>query len=811
MNLIILEERANILGFKKKERQNKDKNGGENRSSAPPALLIDRFVELRLCEVIGFQTCGDAAAESTEASPRWDFAFAAGNGLEPSASNLGMILLLIFWISINLLEFEYAYMDALIDFDSYQQGEKVFGLMILRQDGVTASLYLHGLYLQSREILTQQCFSQQLVGGTKARSYAVKPIYYISMQVMARSGSRINNCKVQFYRVQVGIQSPEGITTTRTVLRRFNDFLKLHAALKRAFPQKSIPPTPPKGLLRMKTRAMLEARRSSLEEWMANLLSDIDLSRSIVVASFLELEAAARSSFQEDGLQSPPDSHNSVTTTDSSHHVHPNLSMLAAGTSSVASDYGSDTAYEISDIGSHSLGRDNNSEVGIEDLSFYDDATSTVDKFVKYGMSNIDEGLSMGNAILEKLENFPKHKLNARGKHDSEQNLSNGSSLKASHHTEDMSEHLAENSSLVHHGRKLSTDSIGSDRSSLRGSESSSLAFPNSNGHGAFDFGSAAEVGRTTGTVGNSDYHLPDDIHLLVPVDQRLKMNRVLMTMQRRLITAKTDMEDLISRLNQEIAVKDYLATKVKDLEAELETTKQKSKENLEQAILIERERVTQMQWDMEELRRRSMELELQLNQQQSTDAQPSVSPGNQQTDTLRQELDSSQQQFEDLLKRHQELEVKSKADIKVLVKEELLQEERERNEQVRSSCRKLLDRCKILQDQPQECNIDNLTNTKGDTADSLPSLLDQLDFVGTSENQIDLLIAELLAEDGDKHTTSIDEELRQTLTSLLADNGALRKQVNSLIVNSLKMAKSKEKGETSDVNVGSEVQHSSS
>ncbi|XP_042002596.1 PX domain-containing protein EREL2-like isoform X2 [Salvia splendens] len=642
-----------------------------------------------------------------------------------------------------------------------------------------------------------------------------------------------------FYRVQVGIQSPEGITTTRTVLRRFNDFLKLHAALKRAFPQKSIPPTPPKGLLRMKTRAMLEARRSSLEEWMANLLSDIDLSRSIVIASFLELEAAARSSFQEEGLQSPPDSHNSVTTTDSSHHVHPNSSMLVAGTSSVASDYGSDTAYEISDIGSHSLGRDNNSEVGTEDLSFYDDATSTVDKFVKYGMSNIDEGLCMGNAILEKLENFPKHKLHARENHDSEQNLSNGSSLKASHHTEDMSEHLAENSSLVHHGRKLSTDSIGSDRSSLRGSESSSLAFPNSNGHGAFDFGSAAVVGRTTGTVGNSDYHLPDDIHLLVPVDQRQKINRVLMTMQRRLITAKTDMEDLISRLNQEIAVKDYLATKVKDLDVELETTKQKSTENLEQAILIERERVTQMQWDMEELRRRSMELELKLNQQQdqSTDAQPSVSPRNQQTDTLCQELDSSKQQFEDLLKRHQELEVKSKADIKVLVKEvrslrssqseltqqlkqslreksemeELLQEERERNEQVRSSWRKLLDRCKILQDQLQECNIDNLTNTKGDTADSLPSLLDQLDFVGTSENQIDLLIAELLAEDGDKHTTSIDEGSRQTLTSLLADNGALRKQVNSLIVNSLKMRKSKEKGETSDVNVGSEVQHSSS
>lgn len=75
---------------------------------------------------------------------------------------------------------------------------------------------------------------------------------------------------------------------------------------------------------------------------------------------------------------------------------------------------------------------------------------------------------------------------------------------------------------------------------------------------------------------------------------------------------------------------------------------------------------------------------------------------------------------------------------------QELLQEERERNEQVRTSWGKLLDKCKILQDQLQECNIDNLTNTKGDAVDSLPSLLDQLDFVGTSDSHIDLLIAEV-------------------------------------------------------------------
>ncbi|RVW35889.1 PX domain-containing protein EREL1 [Vitis vinifera] len=64
----------------------------------------------------------------------------------------------------------------------------------------------------------------------------------------------------QFYRVQVGIQSPEAITTTRTILRRFNDFLKLlsEVSLQKAFPKKNLPPAPPKRLLRMKSRMLLE-------------------------------------------------------------------------------------------------------------------------------------------------------------------------------------------------------------------------------------------------------------------------------------------------------------------------------------------------------------------------------------------------------------------------------------------------------------------------------------------------------------------------------------------------------------------------
>ena len=44
-----------------------------------------------------------------------------------------------------------------------------------------------------------------------------------------------NLVKGQFYRVLIGIQSPEGVTTTRYVLIRFNDFLKFLSAVSLLF------------------------------------------------------------------------------------------------------------------------------------------------------------------------------------------------------------------------------------------------------------------------------------------------------------------------------------------------------------------------------------------------------------------------------------------------------------------------------------------------------------------------------------------------------------------------------------------------
>ncbi|XP_058222458.1 PX domain-containing protein EREL1-like isoform X5 [Rhododendron vialii] len=576
---------------------------------------------------------------------------------------------------------------------------------------------------------------------------------------------------VVFYRVQIGLQSPEGITTTRGVLRRFNDFLKLFTVLKKAFPKKNLPPAPPKGLLRIKSRALLEERRCSLEDWMARLLSDIDLSRSFVVASFLELEAAARSSFQDEH-QNASEASTSGNSTVSALQAHPNSSLsLFAGSASLTSDNGSDTAYETSEIGTPSLGRDNSSEGGTEDLSLDEDLTSPIEKLVKYGMSNIDEGLFMGHAILEQLEGLPRYKL--RANNVSSINIVNGNASKAAYLDDSRIEHFseAEHGKVNSHARKLSSESIGSDASSLRGSEISNSGFPNSFVEGSLEHIGGPEISRTMEVLGNTEFHSSDDVQLVLPLDKRYSMNKVLMTMQRRLVTAKTDMEDLISRLNQEIAVKDYLETKVKDLEVELETTKQRSKDNLHQAIIVERERVTQMQWDMEELRRKSLEMELKLKSQQ--DQKLGTASTNASVigeKSALEELDVTKKQLEDVLKRHEELEIKSKADIKVLVKEvkslrnsqaelkkglsqsqkeksdaeRLLQLEKQCAEHAKAARQKLLHECGQLRNRLQECSIDFLAENGKELVVDSASVSHALDLLITFDNQIDHLIAEV-------------------------------------------------------------------
>ncbi|KAL0726514.1 hypothetical protein Bca4012_022607 [Brassica carinata] len=643
-----------------------------------------------------------------------------------------------------------------------------------------------------------------------------------------------NSDPVVFYRVQISVQSPEGVTTMRGVLRRFNDFLKLLTDLKREFPRKSFPSAPPKGLLRMKSRALLEERRCSLEEWITKLLSDIEFARSVVVASFLELEAAARSACQ-DVDQNASDATNDKNSTSSSPMVHPSLSLFqTGGGSSLTSDYGSDTAYETSEFGSPSLGQDDVSEIGTEDLTLDEEVTNPMEKLLNLSMSNIDEGLSMSQTILDQLEDFPKHKVRSRYVNNiAGKDVYNGNASKGVL-ANNGSRLLSEPEPLAHsvmHERNLSFESA--DGFSLHTGETSTSGLLSSSSDSHLDLHRGAGASLGTGLVGNPERQ--GSAQIVLPLDLRKKLNKILLATNERLVNAKTDMEDLIARLNQEIAVKEYLNKKVNDLEGELETTKQRSKENLEQAIMTERERFTQMQWDMQELRQRSYEMEMKLKSREdgSSHAELTEQSTISERHVLSKELDARKQQLEDLSRRYDELEAKSKADIKVLVKEvkslrrshvelekeltqsltdkteaeKLLEHERKLLENTVSARKKLISDCRILHDRLKEYNLNLSTDGNGNLVEDSTTVSDALRLLSISDDQIEE--AQLLAGfdeaalDIDKslsidtETRIMEDELRKILADIFVENAKLRKQVNSAMLRALQ----KDVKTTEDVN----------
>ncbi|KAK8597455.1 hypothetical protein V6N13_094863 [Hibiscus sabdariffa] len=259
----------------------------------------------------------------------------------------------------------------------------------------------------------------------------------------------------------------------------------------------------------------------------------------------------------------------------------------------------------------------------------------------------------------------------------------------------------------------------------------------------------------------------------------------------------------------------------VKDLEVELENSKQKSNDTLQQAILLERERFTQMQWEMEDLRRKSLEMELKLNpkwdEKQITET--TNHSATEEKDAMLQELNATKEQLNDISKRYEELEAKSKADIKVLVKEvkslrksqkELKQEvgqslsekseaeaqleqERQIIKHVRNAREELLNECQLLHNRLRECSVNLSTNDENLIKDS-SSVEEALDLLTTDDDKITLLLAEvqlLAKEEGNafrdiniqyanQYDARTDDELRKIIADIFAENARLRKQVNS-------------------------------
>ncbi|XP_010913328.1 PX domain-containing protein EREL1 isoform X3 [Elaeis guineensis] len=685
-------------------------------------------------------------------------------------------------------------------------------------------------------------------------SYCVMiPSWIVQTDPGASHDSFLN--PIVFYRIHIGIQSPEGVSTSHGVLRRFSDFLKLYSALKKAFPKKDIPPAPPKhAFLRINSsRMLLEERRHDLEEWMGKLLCDIDLSRSAPVASFLELEAAARSSFRDvnhDPLETS--SSGDAIAMASSIPLRPSSSAsiadgakVASKSHSVASDIDSDVC-EASDLGTPRQGKVQISSTSTENLAMTHDLT------VPRG--SIGNGI-MGESILDKSEEFLTSSLHCKRENLVLETDSSGGISKETFLSRGRLESTSEwdHDKFYGHTRKLSAESTGSDISSIRGSELSFPGMTNSIWDGSVDLPSSSEAQNAMEALSGLETHILNDAQIFLPLDQRYKLNRVLVTMQRRLGTVKADMEDLIARLHQAMAVNEYLTTKVKDLEVELEVTKQKGKENLQQAILVERERVTQMQWDMDELHRKYLEIEsrLKIEQNEKTRAESEKTTAHGEKELLLQELDAKQEVLGTMQKHLEELEKKSKADIKVLVKEvkflrssqvelkemlnqslrekteleRVVHKEKQRWIHAESARKKLLNECRVLHDRLQECRVNFLSESEDKFSINPSSLSDALDLLATSDDRIGLLLAEaqLLARDeeqmvsdmdearssgssenliatNDENPINADDEIRKMLTDLFIDNARLRKQVNSVIRCTLNTVVKPEKEDSDEV-----------
>ncbi|KAL9323199.1 hypothetical protein ACSQ67_011252 [Phaseolus vulgaris] len=592
---------------------------------------------------------------------------------------------------------------------------------------------------------------------------------------------------VVFFRVQVGVQSPAAITTTRLVLRRFSDFVSLFSELKTEFPMKNLPPPPPKKMLRIKSHALLEERRCLLENWIEKLLSDINVSRSAPVAIFLELEAAARSCVCVCVFFS--------TTPAQVFQDNSPGSVIAHG-SSAASVFGNDT---VSELGAPHHGKDKHYDQ-IMDNSILEHG------LINQSETSVDHATSGKDLVIRD---------NGRDKDAIALNL-DGTEFTLAVRDYNLNAHIT----------KLSSESIGNDLTSLKNTETTTTTL-------------VQDIAQDL-TGRNDEGSRNSDLLLTFPFDERHKLNKILNTQKQRLVTAKADVEDLIARLDQEMAARQYLVTKVKDLEVELETTRLNCQENMQQAVLAEKERFTQMQWDIEELRRKCLETEMKwkLEEDERLLAESTKASVIQEKEMLQQELDVAREQLENLQKHHDDFEMKSKTDMKVLIKEvkslrscelelkqqlselikekldleRILHKEKQRMENSHNANTKLLHECAILQKRLSECSVNFLVEEEDKlNIDTSPS--DALDLLATSDNRIGLLLAEaqLLAQDVEDAVVDVEEtrdattdstvktydELRKMLAHMFVDNASLRRQVNSVIRCALNAnANSEEEGE---------------
>lgn len=532
---------------------------------------------------------------------------------------------------------------------------------------------------------------------------------------------------------------------------------------------------------------------------MERLLADIDISRSVPLASFLELEAAVRAAVTSISERQSQLSVASNIQLHSSSSLRPGLSWTGGG-SSVASggystlDYGSDVTYENSVVGTPSKGSEGGSEMGMEALAVEHQAAILAasadgkenqqqesNNTMKFTTNDNEEmGTEMQNHS-EFVDNVATEEPLLQVELQSAQEIQAATSLnqdglggEAVDETSSRPPSAFDGEKLgPRHRRRTSQESLFSEMSSVMGSELSrgvSMEVPHE-----------SPFWGLSGSDPSGDHNLADaeslkGVGLVLPADQRSKVRRVMATLQRRLLAAKTDMEDLLARLNQETAVKEFLTTKVRDLESELDGMRRKSRDVLQQAVWAERERMTSLQWELDDCRvaLQSTEETVQSLQASNTELEGSLQEALAKCEKVEKELADVRQLYEARQQEGDSVDAQARAEKKALAKEvknlrashmELKQEakqavqakttaevtlrdEKQKQEKAQLSRGKFVHEITMLQERLRVCSMDELSKEG--------SSLEAVDMLSTFENRIGLLIgqAQLLIQE--------DEELRK-------------------------------------------------
>lgn len=201
-----------------------------------------------------------------------------------------------------------------------------------------------------------------------------------------------------------------------------------------------------------------------------------------------------------------------------------------AQSSSAVSVSGDDTFSEVSDPGTLRHGKDKCSDQILDNLSSEHDLINPTE-------TSVDHAASSKDFIYED--------------NSSDKVVGNSDNAIAVHLDGTKFTPATQDSNLNAHVKRLSMESIGSDLNYVGNTETTNSSV-------------TTLLRDVSHHIHGSDEPFGNSNNLAIfPLDERHKLGRILDTQNQRLAMAKTDVEDLIARLNQEAAARQYLVMKV--------------------------------------------------------------------------------------------------------------------------------------------------------------------------------------------------------------------------------------------------------